>query len=110
MGRPVGELDHRDAGTHALHGEGQPAAHDLGEVARVGGHIGAGRVEVIELQERAQARGRRRRLRTPAKATRNASSEVTMTAPKAPTGGTALLGSPGTMLPVTHAVAQASNA
>src|SRR5437868_4641191 len=48
MGRPVSELDHRDAGTHALHGEGQPAAHDLGEVARVGGHIATGRVEEVE--------------------------------------------------------------
>jgi endonuclease/exonuclease/phosphatase family metal-dependent hydrolase len=52
MGRAACELDHRHACSHPFDGKGQPAADDLGEKSRVGRNVAAGRVGVVELQER----------------------------------------------------------
>ena len=49
--RPLGELDHRDAGAHPLDSEDEPRAEHLGEMADVVGNIAARHVDEVELVE-----------------------------------------------------------
>src|SRR5260370_22035040 len=50
--RPIGELDLRDPRAHSLDCERQPATEHASEVLRIGGDVGTGRVEIVDLYER----------------------------------------------------------
>src|SRR2546429_1905085 len=54
MWRAIRQLDHRHPRTHSLDRERELAAKHVGEEPRVGRDVGAGRVQIVELEERRQ--------------------------------------------------------
>src|SRR5438105_2441682 len=54
MWRAIRQLDHRHPRTHSLDRERELAAKHVGEEPRVGRDVAAGRVQIVELEERRQ--------------------------------------------------------